>query len=191
MKNLKKLSLITLLILAQPLISYSNTIKILATINEQIITNYDLQKEIKYLEEINQKKISINNKVNILNLMIDEKIKIMELDKFKISINKNLTEKKYKIILKENNLNEKDKNLKKYLIKKIETNQRWNKFISIKYSNKLEINMSEIDEIMNLKKIPLEKKEDFINSEKNKKLAIWSRITFNEIKKSYFVKKNI
>ena len=111
MKNLKKLSLITLLILAQPLISYSNTIKILATINEQIITNYDLQKEIKYLEEINQKKISINNKVNILNLMIDEKIKIMELDKFKISINKNLTEKKYKIILKENNLNEKDKNL--------------------------------------------------------------------------------
>lgn len=123
--------------------------------------------------------------------MIDEKIKIMELDKFKISINKNLTEKKYKIILKENNLNEKDKNLKKYLIKKIETNQRWNKFISIKYSNKLEINMSEIDEIMNLKKIPLEKKEDFINSEKNKKLAIWSRITFNEVKKSYFVKKNI
>ena len=123
--------------------------------------------------------------------MIDEKIKIMELDKFKISINKNLTEKKYKTILKENNLNEKDKNLKKYLIKKIETNQRWNKFISIKYSNKLEINMSEIDEIMNLKKIPLEKKEDFINSEKNKKLAIWSRITFNEVKKSYFVKKNI
>jgi len=190
-KNLKKLSIIIVLILTQTLVSNSNTIKILATINEQIITNYDLQKEIKYLEEFNKKKISVSDKVNILNLMIDEKIKVMELKKLNILVNKNLVEKRYRKILKERNLNEKDQNLKKYLIKKIETNLKWNKLIYLKYSNKLEININEIDEIMNLKKIPMEKKEDFIASEKNKKLAIWSKIAFNEIKKSYFVKRNI
>ena len=59
----------------------SKEIKTLARINNHSITNYDLFKEIEILEKIKNVKIQSNQKILILNKLIDLKIKELEVKK--------------------------------------------------------------------------------------------------------------
>ena len=165
-------------------------IKNLASINNKIITNIDLIQEIKIMELLENIKIEKNDHSFVLQKMIGNKIKAIEVEKNKINIPKKSIANQYDF-LKKNKLKEKKipKELEKMIMLKIENTYKWNKLISSLYSNKLAINIDEIDEIMKSQKIPEDKRNQIIKIEKNKKLNIFSKTHFNKVKKKYLIKK--
>ena len=71
----------------------------LVTINNRIITNYDLLLEIKTLEFLNDVKINDKQQPIILQQMINEKIKEIELKNYKLSVSDTLISKKLNLSL--------------------------------------------------------------------------------------------
>jgi len=69
-------------------------IKSLVRINNENISNYDLDKEIKLIEKLENRKVSNLEKRKILNNSIDLKVKKIELDFRKIEINEIAVKKK-------------------------------------------------------------------------------------------------
>ena len=78
--------------------------------------------------------------------------------------------------------------IKKEIKKKLELSSRWNKLIFLKFRNKLEVNIVEINQIIKDKKIDEKDKEKIVAVEKNKKFNIVSQNYYNEIKKNYYIK---
>jgi len=169
----------------------ANQINILAVVGDEIITNFDFYNEKKTLEFLKKTRINDNNNIAIINSLIEDKLKEIEINLSKINVNEEEVNKKINLILSQNKNLEINKNIIKNIKKKIKINLGWNQLIYIKYRRQLEINMNEIDEIMKLKKIPINKKNIIINNEKNKKINIFSKIYLNELKKKYYIKKNI
>ena len=170
--------------------SNSVEIKNLASINNKSITNVDLIQEIKIMELLENIKIKKNDHSFVLQKMIRDKIKAIEIEKNKISIPEKSITNQYDF-LKKNKLKEKKipKELEKLIMLKIENTYKWNKLVNSIYSNKLAINIDEIEEIMKSQKIPENKRNQIIKIEKNKKLNTFSKTHFNKIKKKYLVKK--
>ena len=181
---MKKKILIFILFLLFITNSYSNSFNILASVNNKLITNYDLFIEIKLLEYLNKRPLNQNEKEIILNEMINNKIKMLEVEKYKITLNE------LEIDRRVNGLIDGDElvNLKQRLKEKISTDSKWNNLIYLKFRNKLEINMQEINEKFSSSENQA-KKNEIIENEKKKKLNIISKTYFNEIKKNYLVKK--
>ena len=173
--------------------------KIIVSVNEKIITNYDLRNEVEILKILNNNpnlKYSQIYQIAI-NGLLDEKIKKIELEKQKIEIEDKIVQKYYEIFLKNSKYNTNHiSNFHKNMIKdKIKTDLEWNQLISKLYSWKININMNEINEkIKRLnnkqqdeKKIE-EIKTNIINEETNKKLNVFSKYHFLKIKKSTLIK---
>lgn len=165
----------------------SKEIKTIATINNQIITNVDLIIEINTLEYLNNKKINKQLMPSILQQMISEKIKELEINEYKMKINETIIENKYKKIVSNKN-KEITNSIKENIKKKIKYNELWSNLIQIKYRNKLEVNLSEIEQIIKNQKLDNKDLNKIINLEKNKKLNTFSKTFFNEIKIKYLVK---
>lgn len=170
--------------------SNSVEIKNLASINNKSITNLDLIQEIKIMELLENVKIKKNDHSFVLQKMIRDKIKAIEIEKNKISIPEKSITNQYDF-LKKNKLKEKKipKELEKLIMLKIENTYKWNKLVNSIYSNKLAINIDEIEEIMKSQKIPENKRNQIIKIEKNKKLNTFSKTHFNKVKKKYLIKK--
>ena len=181
---MKKKILFFLLFLLFITNSYSNSFNILASVNNKLITNYDLFVEIKLLEYLNKRPLNQNEKEIILNEMINNKIKMLELEKYKITLNELEIERRINSLIDGDDL----MNLKQRLKEKISTDSKWNNLIYLKFRNKLEINMQEINEKFSSSQNQA-KKNEIIENEKKKKLNIISKTYFNEIKKNYLVKK--
>jgi len=164
-------------------------IKILASINDTIITNYDFYKEKINFELINQTKITVSQENNFLQNIIEEKIKILEIESEKININEKLAIAKFNEIKRErfNNINLSKEN-EEYALDKIKRKMQWNSLIFKKYKNKLSINMNEINKILTNENFTKMSKEKIVEIEKNKKLNIISKTHFNQIKRKYFIK---
>lgn len=163
---------------------YSNSFNILASINNNLITNYDLFMEIKLMEHLNKRVINEDQKIIILNELINNKIKELEVQKYNIALNNIEISKRVGNLIKDDNL----ENLRQRLKNKIITESKWNSLIYLKFRNKLEINMQEINKIISNTEIQ-EDKNKIIERERERKLNIISKTYFNEIKKNYFVKK--
>lgn len=165
-------------------------VKNLASIDNKIITNIDLIQEVKIKELLDNVKIKKNNYSFVLQQMIGDKIKKIETENNKIEVPKEIVNNQYDI-LKKNKLKDKkiSQNLKRAIIFKIEDTYKWNKLISLKYRNKLAINIDEINEIMKTNKIPEDKRDQIVQIERNKKLNTFSKTHFNKVKKKYLVKK--
>lgn len=185
--------IITILILLINIDSNAANIQIytVAKINNSIITNVDLENEIKILEiiygEINLKKI--NTKKIALENLINENLKRIEVEKNKVVIEEELVKKQYnKLIVEIKNKNqeikEKDMNL---IYSKIKIENLWNQYISNKYSWRVNINMQEIEKILANNKTNQDK-ETVINIEKNKKLNVYSVNHLESLKKNYLIK---
>lgn len=164
-------------------------IRSLVRINNENISNYDLYKEIKLIEKLENRKVSDSEKKVILKNIINLKVKKIELDDRKIEINDLLLKKKANLILNKNyktiTLDEEMKNL---FIEKIKIQERWNTLIIKEFKNKLEINLNEINEIINSKNLAEENKEKLINLQKNKKINLLSQTFFNQIKNKFLIK---
>lgn len=166
----------------------SNELKTLAIINNTTISTYDLFIEIQTLELLNNRKILSHERPGILNNMINEKIKILEIEKNKNIIDKNQINKRLNQILKER-FNDKviNKEIRKKMREKITVSVGWNEILKQRYAGKLDVNMDEINERQDLKKLSIEEKNKLILKEKNKKLNSYSSTLFNEIKRNYYI----
>ena len=150
--NLKILSLVILIFLPIGHL-YASEVKIITKINNEIITNIDIEKEYQYLIALNKSMQDIE-KDKIINYakqsIIKEKIKKIELKKFYILNQKNEmidvmikgiyenldfnSTNDFKNYLKNRNLNFDE------IYKKIEIETLWNQMIYEKYNNKVIIN---------------------------------------------------
>ena len=177
--------------------SFSN-INIVASVNDEIITNYDVLKESKYLKILNPKLNNLSEKELLklsTNSLVKEMIKIKEISKF-LDLNKenlfvdeyleNLL-KRLKYQDKKTFINNLSKN-KTYTIeeikKKIKIELFWNELIFNKYNNQIIIDEKEIiQKVNNLKE---DKKKEFFLSEIIFKKEVNEKIgtTINKIKKS-------
>lgn len=150
--NLKILFLVILIFLPIGHL-YASEVKIITKINNEIITNIDIEKEYQYLIALNKSMQDVE-KEKIINYakqsIIKEKVKKIELQKFYILNQKNEmidimiegiyqnldfnSTNEFKDYLKNRNLNFDE------IYKKIEIETLWNQMIYEKYNNKVIIN---------------------------------------------------
>ena len=139
--------------------SYGDSIEIKVKINDEIITNLDIENEKKYLLFLNPKLIELEkSKVEDLarNSLITEIIKKIELEKFfNFTKNDQLVNKIEKQLIKKRNISSvedfkkilKEKDLNYFIVKeKLLIETLWNKLIYDKYKDNVVINKEELRE---------------------------------------------
>ena len=172
---------------------HANQYKILVTINNDPITQMDLNYEIKILSILNKREIS-KQQLNIaLKNLIEQRIKNREITKNEIKIENILINNQLLKLSKNLNLelNHIDKNLIFLIKEKIKIDYQWNKLIIQKYGWKINVNMKEIDQKLEEKykgNYSNEIKDDFILQEKNKKVAVFARYHLNKLKEQSLIK---
>ena len=176
---------------------------VLISIDNSIITNADINKEINFLKFLEKNQIENKNeilkKIAVQNL-IDRKIKDKESDFYKIKISeKELEDKFYNYLesmkIKNEELDSfynKNEIEKDYLRKIINTEIKWSKLISQLYENKLNVNLTEIEKKLESRSITNENsdklKNQLIISEKNLLLNKYSSVHLEKSKKKYLIK---
>ena len=180
---------------------------IIVSVNNLIITELDLTKEIKFIKFINKYDNSTEPEISTLrregiNNLINKKIKDMETDSFKISISEKEIENNLYIQLLKLKINkedldkfyEKNEIEKNYLKDLIRVDLKWSDLINQLYQNRLNINLTEINtEIENIEKVGKSEenkeklKEKVILNEKNKLLNKFSEFHLEKIKKKYLI----
>lgn len=180
---------------------------IIVSVNNLIITELDLTKEIKFIKFINKYDNSTEPEISTLrregiNNLINKKIKDMETDFFKISISEKEIENNLYIQLLNLKINkedldkfyEKNEIEKNYLKDLIRIDLKWSELINQLYQNRLNVNLTEINtEIENIEKVENSEenkeklKEKVILNEKNKLLNKFSEFHLEKIKKKYLI----
>ena len=149
--------LILFFLFAKPSLSETN-VYIYLTVNEEIVTNYDIEKEVRYLEILNPNLASLDkeNKFEIgKTSMINEIIKKKEINKiFDLEENNQFVDENFQSLYSKLGFdNEKDfqKELKKKLnynigeIKqKLKIEILWNELIYYKFKNQIEIDKKKL-----------------------------------------------
>src|SRR6056300_248658 len=180
---------VILSILTSKSLTNDNSLIIKLTINDQIITNYDLEKEKNYLFALNPKLRNIENS-RLLQLsrdsLIREKIKQKEIEKFyEIDYENEQVNKVIENIFLSLNIptvNEFEIYLQKFDIKlpeikkKISIEQVWNKLIFELYNDKLLINEDVINQQL----------DEILKNNLNKKSFNLSEIVFTSKNKTEF-----
>jgi hypothetical protein len=183
--------------------SQSLTNNVIATINNDIITELDIKKEIDFIKFINKSIIDINSeklKREIAEILIDRKIKQIEINNAKIEISEKESEGQIYIYLENNKINNeildnffKNNQIESdYLKNIISIDIKWNKLIRLIYENKININLTEVNEQVkkesqnneDIEKI----KNQIIALEKNKILNKFSATHLDKSKKKYLIK---
>ena len=195
-----------LLFQADVLFAQTNN-KIIITVGKYPITYFDLFKEVKMISVLSNSKINDNNREQIKKLaiasLIKSKIKIGEIKKLGIknyskreleeliqntSRNIGLDKNGLRELLKRNNLSFDS------LVKRFETDLRWNSMIFLIYKNKISLNTVEIENKINLELENLEDKNDekkiemikqnIVNQEKDKKLQMFSNSHYSNLERT-------
>lgn len=152
-------------------------INIIIDIDGEIITNHDLDKEIKYLEILNQNLRSLNDKQKkmiAIKSLTEEKIKKREVDNFlkedlnELTINQYLDDIYLKLDIKNEiefkNLLKKNQTYSIDQVKeKIKIDFKWNRLVYIKYINSIKIDKDKF--IAKIDKINSNYTKDFLLSE--------------------------
>ncbi len=136
-----------------PLAASNPEIYIFATVNDKIITNFDIKKEIEYLKILNPN-ISKLPKKKILdiakNSLINEYVKKIELEKiFDLNKENNLAEEYFKNLYTKLNFADEENFKKSLLLKnnysiveikeKLKIEVLWNELIYMRYNNQIKI----------------------------------------------------
>jgi hypothetical protein len=183
--------------------SKSVTNNVIATIDNSIITELDLKKEIKFIKFINKSEIKDNSekiRQNIIESLIDRTIKKIEIDNAKIEITeKEIENYTYNYLI---NYKINDEILNSFLItQQIEKNYLknliiveigWTKLIRQIYESRININITEINEEIKKESKNSEDSEklknQIINVEKNKVLNKFGNTHLEKSKKKYLIK---
>ena len=170
----------------------------IARVNNTIITNLDLQYEIRLLKILNKDLIDKIKNIDefAISSLIEDSLKKEEIKKYNIeSEKKDLNQKYYEIFnqLKINN-NTLPNSINDKILDRIKRDIEWNILISKLYSWKVNINLNEIEEVLKSISKDLEtkeyisKKQQMIDNEKKKKLQIYSQNHLNNLKKNSIIK---
>ena len=180
---------------------------IIVSVNNLIITELDLSKEINFIKFINKNNNTTELEIAALrrqsiNNLINKKIKDIETDFFKIFIPEKEIENNLYNLLSNLKINredldkfyEKNEIEKNYLKDSVRIDLKWSELINQLYQNRININLTEITtEIENIDKIEknIENKEilkeNVILAEKNKLLNKFSEFHLEKIKKKYLI----
>jgi hypothetical protein len=177
--------------------------KIIVSIDNLIITELDVNKEVMFLRFIQNNETNINSEIlkkEATQVLIDRKIKDIETNYFKIQIEeKELENNLYSYLanLKTNNIDLDSFYIKNeiendYLKNIMKIDMKWTKLIRQMYESRININLTEIDKEIEEKKINTEDNERlrqqlFIN-EQNKLLNKFSLNHLEKSKKKYLIK---
>lgn len=175
--------------------SYPNKVQIIAKVNDDIITNVDLFKEYQLFKIFSQTNVELNNQSSksLLKSLINHQIKKSELNKYNININKRLINDRIKLILESKSSNIgtlKDMGLYDFFFERVEIEMKWIELIKRMFRNKVNINTQEVEnkiEDKNSKDLSEKDYNNLIMIEKNKKMSVYNKTYFNEIKLNYLV----
>ncbi len=183
--------------------SRSVTNNVLVTIDNSIITELDLKKEIEFIKFINKSEIDGNSekvRKDIIQSLIDKKIKKIEIDNSKIETTEKEIENYTYNYLSNNKINDEilndfyaSKQIEKdYLKNMIIIEIGWIKLIRKIYENRININLTEINEEIKKQSKNSEDvekiKNQIIDLERNKVLNKFSVTHLEKSKKKFFIK---
>jgi len=176
---------------------------VLVSIDNSIITELDVNKEINFLKFINKDQ-AINTsellKKEIINTLIDRKIKDIEANYYKIDVSEKEIENSLYIYLERikisnetlNSFYNKNEIEKDYLKNVIKIDLKWSKLIRQMYEGRLNVNLTEVNKQLEQEQKNIEDNEKFKNQlitiEQNKLLNKFAATHLEKSKKKYLIK---
>ena len=177
--------------------------KVVVSIENSIITDLDINKEINYLKFINKDQDTNNLellKKEIINILIDRKIKDIETNYLKIEVSEREVENNFYNYLEKMKIS--SENLKTfynkneiendYLKNIIKIDMKWSKLVRQIYQSRLDINLTEVNIQLEKEQKNSEDEEELkkklIISEQNKLLNKFSASHLEKSKKKYLIK---
>ena len=179
------------------------TNNVIVSIDNSIITDLDINKEINFLKFINKDQI-INNpevfKKEIINSLVDRKIKDIETNNLKIEVPEKEVENNLYNYLERMKINNEILNSfynqneieKDYLKNIIKIDMKWSKLIRQMYESRLNVNLTEVNKELEKEQKNTEDEEklkrQLIITEQNKQLNKFSVTHLEKSKKRYLIK---
>ena len=179
------------------------TNNVIVSIDNSIITELDVNKEINFLKFISDNKATNNSEIlkkEIINALIDRKIKDIETNFYKIDISEKEIENSLynyleKIKITNENLNSfyiKNEIEKDYLKNLIKIDLRWSKLIKQMYEGRLNVNLTEVNRQLEQEQKNIDDNEKFKNQliilEQSKLLNKFAATHLEKSKKKYLIK---
>ena len=177
------------------------TNNVIVSIDNSIITELDINKEINFLKFVNKDQATGSSepfKKEIINSLIDRKIKDIETNSFKIEVSEKEIENNLYSYLERMKINNEILNSfynqneieKDYLKNIIKIDMKWSKLIRQIYDSRLNVNLTEVN--IELEKTDAEDdeklKKQLIITEQNKLLNKFSATHLEKSKKKYLIK---
>ena len=177
--------------------------KVIVSIDNSIITELDVNKEINFLKFINNNQDTNNSEIlkkEIINALIDRKIKDIETNFYKIDVSeKEIDNSLYSYLERIKITNEtlnsfynKKEIEKDYLKNVIKIDLRWSKLIRQMYEGRLNVNLTEVNRQLEQEQKSTDDNEKFKNQliilEQNKLLNKFAATHLEKSKKKYLIK---
>ena len=179
------------------------TNNVIVSIDNSIITDLDINKEINFLKFINKDQAANNLellKKEIVNSLIDRKIKDIETNYLKIEVSEKEIEVNLYNYLERIKINNEMLNSfynqneieKDYLKNIIKIDMKWSKLVKQIYENRLNVNLTEVNKELEKEQNNTEDdeklKRQLIITEQNKLLNKFSTTHLEKSKKKYLIK---
>ncbi len=179
------------------------TNNVIVSIDNSIITELDLNKEINFLKFINNDQATNNIEIlkkEIINTLIDRKIKDIETTFYKIEVSEKEIENSLynyleRIKITNESLNSfyiKNEIEKDYLKNLIKIDLKWSKLIKQMYEGRLNVNLTEVNRQLEQEQKSIDDNEKFKNQliilEQNKLLNKFAATHLEKSKKKYLIK---
>jgi hypothetical protein len=179
------------------------TNNVIVSIDNSIITDLDINKEINFLKFINKDQTANNPellKKEVVNSLIDRKIKDIETNYFKIEVSEKEIEINLYNYLEKIKINNEILNTfynqneieKDYLKNIVKIDLRWSKLVRQMYESRLNVNLTEVNKELEKEQnntVDDEKlKRQLIINEQNKLLNKYSATYLEKSKKKYLIK---
>jgi hypothetical protein len=177
------------------------TNNVIVSIDNSIITELDINKEINFLKFVNKDQATSSSesfKKEIINSLIDRKIKDIETNSFKIEVSEKEIENNLYSYLERLKINNEILNSfynqneieKDYLKNIIKIDMKWSKLIRQMYESRLNVNLTEVNRELEKKDAEDDEKlkKQLIITEQNKLLNKFSATHLEKSKKKYLIK---
>jgi hypothetical protein len=177
------------------------TNNVIVSIDNSIITELDINKEINFLKFVNKDQATGSSepfKKEIINSLIDRKIKDIETNSFKVEVSEKEIENNLYSYLERIKINNEILNSfynqneieKDYLKNIIKIDMKWSKLIRQMYESRLNINLTEVNRELEKKDAEDDEKlkKQLIITEQNKLLNKFSAAHLEKSKKKYLIK---
>ena len=179
------------------------TNNVIVSIDNSIITELDINKEINFLKFINKDQAANTSEVlkkEIINTLIDRKIKDIETNYYKIDVSEKEIENSLYNYLEGikisnetlNSFYNKNEIEKDYLKNVIKIDLKWSKLIRQMYEGRLNVNLTEVNKQLEQQQKNTNESEKFKNQlitiEQNKLLNKFAATHLEKSKKKYLIK---